>query len=71
AANSSIIAELTPTSRRGMGYALFFLPSSIVGSIAPMIGGFLADWMGLSSLFPLSIAIILASLLLLKFGVKV
>ncbi|RJS89713.1 MFS transporter [Candidatus Bathyarchaeota archaeon] len=71
AANSSIIAELTPTSRRGMGYALFFLPSSIVGSVAPMIGGFLADWMGLSSLFPLSIAIILASLLLLKFGVKV
>ena len=71
AANSSIIAGLTPSHRRGMGYALFFLPGSLVGAVAPTIGGFLAESMGLTFLFPLGIVIIVASLLLLNFGVKV
>ena len=70
-ANSSIVARLTPSSQRGIGFALSFLPGNIVGSVIPIIAGLLADQMGLSFLFPLGISIMLVSLVLLKFGVKV
>jgi ACS family hexuronate transporter-like MFS transporter len=70
-ANSSIVSSLTPISQRGIGFALSFLPGSIVGSIIPTIAGLLADQMGLSFLFPLGISIIIISLIVLKFGVKV
>ena len=69
-ANSSLIAGLTPTARRGLGYAVSFLPMSLVGSVTPTVSGFLAAQMGLLALFPLGIAVSLASLVLLKFGVK-
>ena len=70
-ANSSIIAFLTPRSQQGVGHALSFLPYNIVGSIIPTIAGLLADQMGLSALFPLGIVIMVGSLVLLKFAVKI
>jgi len=69
-ANSSIIATLTPSTQRGLGYALSFLPGSVVGAITPTFSGVLAAQMGLPILFPLGITISLTSLLLLKFWVK-
>jgi len=57
AASTSIITSLTPSRRRGMGYALFFLPGSLGGSIAPIIGATIADSFGLITLFPISIII--------------
>lgn len=69
--NSSIIAKLTPRKQRGMGFALFFLPGSIIGAIAPIVGATIAVQLGLSSLFPVSVAITFISLIVLTFGVKV
>jgi len=69
-ANSALIAGLTPAARRGLSYAVSFLPMSLVGSVTPTVSGLLAAQMGLLALFPLGIAVSLASLLLLKFGVK-
>jgi len=69
-ANSSIIATLTPSTQRGLGYALSFLPGSVVGAITPTFSGVLAAQMGLPILFPMGIAISLVSLLMLKFKVK-
>jgi MFS family permease len=69
-ANSALIAGLTPAARRGLGYAVSFIPMSLVGSVTPTVAGFLAAQMGLLALFPLGIAVSLASLPLLKFGVK-
>ena len=68
-ASSSIIARSTPTSRRGLGYALYFLPGSIVSTVSPIIGAYIAETFGIWSIFPASVAVIGLSLFMLKFGV--
>lgn len=71
AANSAIMARLSPGKQRGLAYALFFLPSSIMGAVAPMIAASLADAFGLTTVFYASVAIFFVSLGVLKFGVRV
>jgi MFS family permease len=68
-AASSIIARSIPREHRGLGFALYFLPGSIVGIIAPLIGASIADAFGLWNIFPLVILLIGISFLLLKYGV--
>ncbi len=70
AANTSIVAGLTPTRQRGMGYALFFLPGSIIGSVTPAACGFLAALMGLPILLPIAVAVSSISVLILRLGMK-
>ena len=69
-AASSIIARTTPSSRRGLGYALYFLPGSIVRTVSPIMGAYIAGAFGLWSLFPVSVAVIGLSLFVLNFGVS-
>jgi MFS family permease len=71
AANSSIIAKLSPSSQRGRGYALFFLPGSLMGAVAPVIAAFIGEVFGLSSIFYASIVVYAAGLFVLWFGVKI
>jgi len=71
AANSSIVAKLSPTSQRGLGYALFFLPGSLMGAVAPVIAAFIGEVFGMSSIFYASIIVYVAGLLVLQFGVKI
>jgi MFS family permease len=71
AANSSIVAKLSPSSQRGLGYALFFLPGSLMGAVAPVIAAFIGEVFGLSSIFYASIAVYAAGLFVLWFGVKI
>jgi MFS family permease len=70
AANSSIMASLSPSRQRGLGYALFFLPGSIMGAVAPILAAFIAEVYGLTSIFSASIAIFFIGLAVLRFGVK-
>jgi MFS family permease len=70
-ANSAIMAQLSPIRRRGLGYALFFLPGSIVGAVAPLISASIADAFGMTSIFVVSLAIYVIGQVILKFGVKV
>jgi MFS family permease len=70
AANSSIMAQLTPSRQRGLGYGLFFLPGSIMGAVAPMIAAFIAENFGLINIFYASLAVYLVGLAVLQFGVK-
>ena len=70
AANSSIIASLSPSRQRGLGYALFFLPGSIMGAVAPIVAAFIAEVYGLTSIFYASIVIFFIGLAVLRFGVK-
>ncbi len=69
-ATSSIVAKLTPSRQRGMGFALRFLPGSLIGSFAPIVGAILAGLLGLSFLFPISVAITFVGLAVLKLGVN-
>jgi MFS family permease len=71
APRSAIMAKLTPRRQRGLGYALFFLPSSIVGAIAPFIAGYLAEYIGFGNIFNIAIGINFLGLLVLRFKVKV
>ncbi|MCW4040339.1 MAG: MFS transporter [Candidatus Bathyarchaeota archaeon] len=69
-AASSIIARSIPSDHRGLGFALYFLPGSIVGIVAPLIGATIADVFGLWSIFPAAILLIGIGFLLLKYGVS-
>jgi MFS family permease len=70
AAASSIIARSTPSGRRGLGFAMYFLPGSLVRTISPIIGANIAASFGLWSIFPISIALIILSMVLLRIGVS-
>lgn len=70
AARSALIANLTPSSQRGVGYALLFLPGSIMGAIAPVVAANLIDLFGMARLFPVSIVISIIGLVILVLGVR-
>ena len=71
AANSALVAKLSPGRQRGLGYALFFLPGSIMGAVAPMMAAYIAEAFSLYSVFMTSLAAYVVGLLVLHFGVKV
>jgi len=71
APRSAIMAKLTPRRQRGLGYALFFLPGSIVGAFAPVVAGYLAGLIGFGNVFNIAIAINFTALAVLRFAVKV
>jgi len=71
AGRSSIMAMLSPKGQRGLGYALFFLPGSIMGAIAPIIAGYIAQTYGFNTIFYLSLAVYALALGVLRFLVKV
>lgn len=71
AARSSIMARLSPSGQRGLGYALFFLPGSIMGAVAPVLAGLVAEAFGFTTIFYISLGIYAIALLILKFMVKI
>lgn len=71
AANSAIMASLSPSRQRGLGYALFFLPGEIMGVIAPILAALAAAAFGLTSIFVISLIIYVTGLAVLRIGVKV
>jgi len=71
ASNSSIMANLSPGRQRGLGFALYFLPGSVMGAVAPMLAAFIADSLGMYTIFMVSFAAYFAALLVLMFGVKI
>lgn len=71
ASRSAIMAKLTPSKQRGLGYALFFLPGSIIGAITPVAAGYVADMMGFQTIFNVAVVVNFVALGILKFAVKV
>jgi MFS family permease len=71
AGRSAIMAKLTPTKQRGLGYALFFLPGSIIGAVAPVAAGYIADLMGFQTIFNFAVVVNFVALGILRFAVKV
>jgi MFS family permease len=70
ASNSAMMARLSPGRQRGIGFALYFLPGSLMGAIAPIIAAFIADNMGIFTIFPVSTVVFFLAVLVLLFGVK-
>lgn len=69
-ANSSITAMLSPRKQRGIGFALSFLPGSIVRAIGPIIAAYIADTFGLYPIFMVSVVVFFTGLGIFHFGVK-
>ncbi len=70
-ARNSIMARITPGSRRGLGYALFFLPNSLIGAISPIIAGFIAELCGFNLVFYIAIMAFALAWIIVKFRIKV
>ncbi|UCD45344.1 MAG: MFS transporter [Candidatus Bathyarchaeota archaeon] len=70
AARSNLVAKLTPSSQRGVGYALMFLPGSIMGAITPILAAYLIGFYGIGSLFPVAMGMYVVSLAILVFLIK-
>ncbi len=71
AARSSIMAHLTPRRHRGLGYALYFLPGSIMGAVAPIVAGYIAASFGFNAVFVISLIISAIALTILKLAVRI
>lgn len=71
AANSAIMAQLSPSHRRGLAYALFFLPGSIMGAVAPPMAAYIAGAFGLTSIFAFALVGFVVGLVALKLGVEI
>jgi MFS family permease len=70
ASNSSLTAKLSPPRQRGLGFALYFLPSNIMGVLAPMVSAYIASTYGLLPVFLVATAVLLLSVPVLQLGVK-
>ena len=70
AANAAIMAKLSPGKQRGLAFALFFLPGSLVGAVAPLIGASIGDTFGLVTIFYVATFLFFLSLGVLRFGVR-
>ena len=71
AGRSAIMAKLTPSKQRGLGYSLFFLPGSIIGAVTPVAAGYVADMMRFQTIFNFAVAVNFVALGILRFAVKV
>ena len=70
-ATASLTAKLSPPRQMGMGFAISFLPQSIVGVVAPIVAAYIADMFGLLPIFTAGFVIMFIGLGVLHFGVKV
>jgi MFS family permease len=71
ASNSSLTAKLSPPKQRGLGFALYFLPGSIMGAVAPIVAAFVANTWGIYPVFIASTLVYALSVPIIHFGVKV
>ena len=65
AGRNTLMTRITLSNQRGLGYALFFLPGSIVGAFAPFMAGRLAERVGFGILFNIADALNFATWLIL------
>lgn len=70
-ATASLTAKLSPPRQMGMGFAISFLPGSVVSVVAPVAAAYIADAFGLFPIFTVSFIVMFLGLALLQFGVRV
>jgi DHA1 family multidrug resistance protein-like MFS transporter len=71
AARNSIMARLSPSNQRGLGFALLFLPQSMMSAVAPILAGFLAETLGFTTIFYSALIVYVVGLAILQFAVKI
>lgn len=53
-------------TRRGLGYAVYFLPLSLVGSVSPIVSAYAINMWGIWFLFPFAISMFIIALTILQ-----
>jgi MFS family permease len=66
AAVSSLVASLTPSRRRGIGYSMYFLFQYLAEALAPFMGAYIAETSSLLYIFPFAMCMFLISVILLQ-----
>ncbi|RLI23426.1 hypothetical protein DRO47_00605 [Candidatus Bathyarchaeota archaeon] len=61
----SLVAALTPSSKRGLGYSSYFLIGSVASTIQPTITAIIIGYTSLNVIFPIAIGILTACAALL------
>lgn len=61
---NSLVADLTHSSHRGLGYGVSFFLNFGVGSIAAGIGGIIAERAGVATVFPVMAAVLIPGIML-------
>jgi len=69
-ATAALTAKLSPPRQMGMGFAISFLPQSIVSVVAPVVAAYIADAFGLLPIFTVGFVVMFVGLGLLQFGVR-
>ena len=69
-AQAAITAKLSPPSQMGMGFALTFMPSSITGIVAPVVGAWIADSYGYLPIFLVATGIMYLAVVIFGLAVK-
>jgi len=69
-AQAAITAKLSPPSQMGMGFALTFMPSSITGIVAPVVGAWIADVYGYLPIFTVATGVMYLAILVFSLAVK-
>ncbi|RJS83191.1 MFS transporter [Candidatus Bathyarchaeota archaeon] len=61
----SLVAALTPSSKRGLGYSSYFLIGGVASTIQPTITAIIIGYTSLNAIFPIAIGILTACAVLL------
>lgn len=69
-ATAALTARLSPPRQMGMGFAISFLPQSVVSVVAPVVAAYIADVFGLLPIFTVSFVVMFVGLAVLQFGVR-
>jgi MFS family permease len=69
-AQAAITAKLSPPSQMGMGFALTFMPSSITGIVAPVVGAWIADYYGYLPIFIVATGIMYLAVVIFSLAVQ-
>jgi len=67
---SSLVAQFTPKGRRGIAYAAYFLPSTLVGAAAPVVGALVITAWGIWYVFPMSVLFFVAAATMVQLVLK-
>ena len=67
---SALVVHFTPRGRRGIAYAAYFLPSTLVGAVAPLVGALVINSWGIWYVFPLSIFLFVVAATMLQLVLK-
>lgn len=64
---NALVATITPTTERGLGFSAYFFTEGLIGSFAPMMAAGVIEYSNIWFVFPFSIFFIVAGLIILQF----